>query len=125
MKRNKNLLRAILLEVEESPGFDGRKKQFFNFEIDGYTKAEVHFHVHMLIRAKHLEADEHEDGFVGHGLTLAGHDYLDELRDNSMLGAARNKTGKVLFCILRIFGDVVSNVVRQGLSDHFGGKSIL
>ncbi len=123
MKRNKSLLRAILLEVEESPGFDGRKRQFFSFEIEGYTKTEVHFHVHMLIQAKYLAADEHEDGFIGHGLTLAGHDYLDLIRDTGTWRMAKGKFGELLICLLRLTGDVAGSVVKQSLNDHLGGRS--
>ncbi len=125
MKRNKALLRAILLEVEESPGFDGRKSQFFTFEIEGYTAAEVHFHVHMLIRAKYLEAEEQEDGFVGKGLTLAGHDYLDTLRDSIAWRVTKTKGGAAVYAVLRIVGQIASGFVRQSINDQFTGRPIL
>ena len=125
MKRNKELLRAILLEVEESPGFDGRKRQFFSFEIQGYTPAEVHFHVHMLNRSKYLEAEEHEDGFIGHGLTLAGHDYLDTLRDSFAWRITKTKTGEAIMAVSRVLGQVISGIVRQTINDHISGRSIL
>ena len=125
MKRNKELLRAILLEVEESPGFDGRKRQFFSFEIQGYTPAEVHFHVHMLIRSKYLEAEEHEDGFIGHGLTLAGHDYLDTLRDSLAWRITKSRGGEAVYAVVRILGQLVTGVVRQTISDQISGRSIL
>ena len=125
MKRNKSLLRAILLEVEESPGFDGRKSQFFSFEINGYTAAEVHFHVHMLIRAKYLEAEEHDDGFIGKGLTLAGHDYLDTLRDSMAWRITKTKGGVAMYAVLRIVGQLLSGFVRQSINDQFTGRSMM
>ena len=125
MRRNKELLRAILLEVEESPGFDGRERQFFSFEIVGYTKAEVHFHVHMLIRAKYLEADEHEDGFIGYGLTLAGHDYLDSLRDSLAWRMTKSRSGQIVLAVSRLMTQVVSGLLRQTIHDHINGRSVL
>jgi hypothetical protein len=125
MRRNKELLRAILLEVEESPGFDGRERQFFSFEIVGYTKAEVHFHVHMLIRAKYLEAEEQENGFVGYGLTLAGHDYLDTLRDSLAWRMTKSRSGKIVLAVSRIMTQVISALVRQTIQEHINGRSVL
>jgi hypothetical protein len=125
LKRNADLLRAILLEVEESPIFNGRKKEVFDFNIEGYTANEVHFHVHMLIRSKLLDAEEHEDGFIGHGLTLAGHDYLDTIRHSAAWRVTRTKTRDAIMCVGKMLGEIVTSMLRQMLSDHLGGRHIL
>ncbi len=87
MKRDMDLVRAILLAAEESPtGFahDACEK------IVGYTPAQIGYHVHLMMQAglvngvdvTHMESSGPEARLSS--LTSAGHDFLDAARNQSV-----------------------------------------
>ena len=86
MKRDMDLIRLILLKIEE----EHKSTAIYNLAIDGYDKETVAYHCKIL----------HEVGFISDykpfyannrlcefrvgGLTWEGCDYLDKVRDNSV-----------------------------------------
>lgn len=83
MKRDMDLARQILLEVEnceEAIGGRGRLELAF----DGYTRAQVIYHVELLQEAGLIEAERcghlGERIFWPTRLTWNGHEFLDEAR---------------------------------------------
>jgi hypothetical protein len=83
MKRDMDLVRKILLEVEEAE--HPIKGEFFLSEL--YPKSVVFYHV-KLMQANGLldvsveaEYGPEEDNYVIDGLTWDGHDYLEAIRD--------------------------------------------
>jgi hypothetical protein len=106
MKRDMDLVRQILLEVEEQP-FTGK---WLNLEIDGgFTRQEITYHVMILYEAGLLEAVN----LTTHGgknwrptrLTWEGHEFLEAARDNSRWQKAKStmmeKAGGITFEILK------------------------
>ena len=84
MKRNMDLIRLILLEIEEQAAFP-----IDRLTIDGYTMKEVAYHCRLL--HQHGFVDDYreeygDDELVDFGvgeLTWEGHEYLDTVRDDS------------------------------------------
>jgi len=90
MKRDMELVREILLKVEESP-YDGG---FHDVEIEGRSHQEIAYHVMILHEARLIEAINLTtmDGidWKPRRLTYAGHEFLDAARSNKVWEAAKS-----------------------------------
>lgn len=90
MKRDMDLVRKILLAIEES------EDPFFSssLQIDGYTDKEIGYHVRImvdggLVDAKDSSTFQGED-FLIHGLTWQGHEFLDAARNDTVWNEVKN-----------------------------------
>jgi len=92
MKRDMDLVRKILFEVEKLPHFDKKLprgvKIHNEIHIDGYTKEEIAYHIALLkeadlIDAKHIGTQHNKDFWKPIRLTWEGHEFLDAARDNT------------------------------------------
>lgn len=92
MKRDMDLIRAILQKIElcETPfGLDSMP------EIDGYSNAQISYHIKLLSQAGLIEAHElgefrsDYDEYVNLNLTWSGQDFLGVANDNSLWSKAK------------------------------------
>lgn len=83
MKRDMDLIRLILLRVEEQ---DPNTSSYESITIDGYTSGEVREHIKLLANAGMISVVHHDlDGNVWvRSITWDGYDYLDKVRDNTI-----------------------------------------
>lgn len=83
MKRDMDLVRLILLRVEEQ---DPNSSSYESIAIDGYSAGEIREHVKLLKNAGMVDDVHHDmDGHVWiRSITWDGYDYLDKVRDNSV-----------------------------------------
>ena len=81
MKRDMDMVRDLLLQIE------GLEQPIVVDEQTG-NSAEVVYHVRMLIQAGMIEGTASGLAAV-HGLTWAGHDFLDSIRDDSVWAKAK------------------------------------
>lgn len=118
MKRDMELVRSILLALEEAP-FDGGP--LGRLEHKDHTSEEVSYHLMLLheaglIHAFDFSPDEDTDWVPG-WLTWAGHEFLDAARDNTRwkkaLALVKNKGGGAVFEVLKQV--LVSQVKEQVL----------
>lgn len=105
MKRNMDLVRQILLEIEEQPF----TSKWLDLEIDGFTREEITYHVMILYEAGLLEAVN----LTTHGgidwrptrMTWEGHEFLEAARDDSRWQRAKStmmeKAGGITFEVLK------------------------
>ena len=93
MKRNMELIREILLHVEEIPTPDN----FDLIEIPSHKQEEISYHVKLLGDAGFLDVYDLRtlgpNGFkyAPRALTNAGHDLLDSMRDRSIWEKAKDE----------------------------------
>jgi Hypothetical protein (DUF2513) len=86
MKRDMDLVRAILNEVEmKLPPMGGMREP----EIDGYDQGTIFAHVELLhdaglINARIMRGANHQGAVHIIGLTWAGHDFIDAAKDNTI-----------------------------------------
>ena len=86
MKRDWDLIRLILTELEEEPDPD---HWLFSSHIEGWTKEEAAYHLWLLIQggliAGKCNREEPGKGFVCYGacLTWAGHEFLASVRSDA------------------------------------------
>jgi hypothetical protein len=103
VKRDMDLIRKILLAVEESAG-EARIP-----EIDGYTAVEIAYHSRLLLDAElitALDASSHDgEAYLITGFTWSGHDFLDASRNDTVWNKAKDiikiKGGAFTFEILK------------------------
>lgn len=106
MKRDLDLCRTLLLELEEDPAVTGMK----NLEVDGVTEEQVSYHVKLLHEAGLIEAHDASalNSFRWYPirLTWQGHEFLDAARDEARWDKAkafaREKTGSLAFEFVKV-----------------------
>ena len=105
MKRNMNLVRQILLEVEKQP-FTG---EWVDLELEEYTPEEITYHVIILYEAGLIQAQDLST-FGGVDwkptrLTWQGHEFLETAKDDTRWKKASSimleKGGGMAFDVLK------------------------
>ena len=112
MKRDMDLVRAILFALEEAP-FDGGPHQL---RLEGHPPEEIAYHVMLLdeaglIKAFDFSGDEFTDWRPSH-ITWAGHEFLNAARDNGRWNKAKS-------LVKEKGGGLVFEVLKQVLLDQF------
>ena len=105
MKRDMDLVRKILLELEDTPyGLGG-----FDLELEGYSPDQISYHVMLLNEAELIEANDLSTfggpKWTPKRLTWAGHEFIEASRDESRWEKAKNimkeKGSGMAFDVLR------------------------
>ena len=105
MKRDIDLVRKILLEIESFPDFDG-----LNYvQVEGHSDQEVAYHIILLDEAGLIETwgDMNLDGGMmsPKRLTWDGHEFLDAARDDTRWNKAKAQlagaSAETVFFLLR------------------------
>ncbi len=116
MKRDIDLIRTILIELEqkESPN------DWFRPEIEGYSADVVSYHIKILSEAGYIEARDlsTKDGFnwVATSLTWQGHEFLDAARNDTIWQKAKVTLGKKLSSIsMEVLKSLLTNLTKQQL----------
>jgi hypothetical protein len=106
MKRDMDLVREIMLKLEERPDYDLGPVEI---EIEGYSHNQLSYHVMLLHEAGLIEAMD-LSSFSGLAwrpkrLTWAGHEFIEASRDNSRWEKAKailkQKSGGIVFDVLK------------------------
>src|SRR4030042_3832657 len=104
MKRDMDLIRAILLAVEaDVHGFAP------DIEIEGYTQEQIGYHTVLLGEAGLVKVIDTSDFRKKSPeakiirLTLAGHEFLDSARENNIWNQAKDKINKIGGASLQIW----------------------
>jgi hypothetical protein len=105
MKRDMDLVRRILLEVEEK---GGDPLGWLDLSIPGYSPEVVSHHVWLLKQARFLTAQNLSNleafDVRPKALTWEGHEFLDAARNDTVWNAAKNQVkGKLGTVPLEIF----------------------
>ncbi len=117
MRRDMDLVRNILLEIEKHP-YDGG---WVEISIEGYSTEEITYHLLLLNEAKLVEVyDMSTFGGIDikpTRLTWDGHEFLDSARDNNRWNKAKNamsKAGGFVFEIgKQLLIESLKNELRQ------------
>ena len=105
MKRDMDLVRKILLELEDIPYELGG----FDLELEGYSPDQISYHVMLLNEAELIEANDLSTfggpKWTPKRLTWAGHEFIEASRDESRWEKAKNimkeKGSGMAFDVLR------------------------
>lgn len=117
MKRDMDLIRAILLEVEAAPsGFAPS-----NIEIPGYTQEQIRYHAYLLNEAGLVNGiDVTSHGSKGPEmlitkLTWKGYEFLDSARENKIWNQAKGMIYKVGGASLPIWTALLTDIIKKQL----------
>lgn len=115
MKRDMDLLRSLLLKVEEQPPFG----PFSTPEVPGYSEDELYYHAKLAEDAGFIEADFMMEGFVVRRLTYAGHEFLDAAREDKLWNKAKqtvlSNAGTITVEALKIALSMLMQQAARGL----------
>lgn len=106
MKRDMDLIRKMLLEIKGQDGYTG------HLAIPGYSQETLAGHVRLLFNAGLCEGKTMPISgstipiYTITGLTWAGHDFLDDIRNDSVWAGVKDK-------LSRFGGDASLEVVKS------------
>lgn len=111
MKRDMELIRRMLLTMEESEETLVRSIAF-----EGVKRATVQYHFQLLADAGFLEAQEmylkDRSLHMGYRLTWAGHEFLGSVRDPEIWAKTKQGAEKVGSWSVKLLADLASGFVR-------------
>jgi hypothetical protein len=107
MKRDMDLIRAILLDLEASEETTGRVPM--ELDLEGHSEAEIMYHVVLMGEAGLVETWDNstmgEQVVLPTRLTWSGHEFLDAAREESRWAKAKKfameKTGGLSFDVMK------------------------
>jgi hypothetical protein len=120
MKRDMDLVRAILIEIEKAP-FEGR---LIDVEVAGRTEDEISYHVLLMQEAGLVDAIDLSDMkricWKPKRLTDSGHEFLEAARNDTMWAKAKDKvmstTGTLTLEALKIaLGALIKQALTGGM----------
>lgn len=113
MRRDLDLVRTILLQMERSP--HGLCTE--NPVIDGYSDEEVGYHVHLMAQAGLIVAadctalSDTSPQAIALSMTWAGHDFLDAAKDDNLWNKAKTM-------VIKPAGGAMFSVVLEWLKQQ-------
>ncbi|MER0283813.1 DUF2513 domain-containing protein [Clostridioides difficile] len=117
MKRNLELIRDILIKMEES---DADRMSISDFMTDIYDERTISYHLQLLLDVGFIEATpmgvqrclyKH---YIVKRITSFGYDYLDNIRDDTVWNKTKKQLGNFASSAsLEVIGSVASSVILK------------
>ncbi|WP_095184165.1 DUF2513 domain-containing protein [Pseudomonas sp. Irchel 3H9] len=125
MRRDMDLMRLVVLEVEKDHQGPNTLIEYEDFDhhmvIDGFTAAEVEYHLRLAIQSKFFEIPGNAGGlYIFSGLTPAGHDFADSVRDEKIWKMTKEGALKAGGFTFELLGQLAKGLVKQQLEKHTG-----
>lgn len=117
MKRDMDLVRSILLVVENEPGGFVRS----NLSIAGYSETVIWYHCYIMGQAGLLEiaitTDLESTGpeALPQNLTWFGHEFLDAAREATRWEKAREMIRDAGGASIQVWMDILTDLVKKGV----------
>lgn len=125
MQRDMDLMRLVVLEVEKDHQGPNHLLTYDDFErdmvIDGFTPAQVEYHLQLAIQSR-LFAMPGNAGwlYAFTGLTPAGHDFADSVRDDKIWKMTKEGALKAGGSTFELLGQLAKGFLKQQLEKHTG-----
>lgn len=124
MKRDMDLIRDLLLAIEDHPELDG----FGMFQFEGpedlgiadRSFEEFHYHLVMLIEAGLVNGELTMQSPIISKLTWQGHDFLDSVRDPVIWLATKDGAKKAGGFSLELLGALAKGLIKKKIEEHTG-----
>lgn len=121
MKRNMDLIRALLLEIEEKHDGSGRSVKITG---TGNSEVEVVEHLFMLTEAEMIESRDASHmqgrGIIVLRMTWKGHEYLDNIRDPEIWEKTKSGAEKIGGFSLDIVSALAKGFIKKKIEQHTG-----
>jgi hypothetical protein len=118
MKRNMELVRSILLEMEKQES--GFVKG--GLEVDGFDDEAIGYHCYLMAQAGLINAAESTSmsssspSAIPTSLTWEGHEFLDNIKCDNVWGEAKRLVGIMGEASFSVWTSVVTKIVMQNLN---------
>ena len=117
MKRDMDLVRAILLEIEKHEhGFAPDE-----WNVEGYTEEQINYHAYIMMEGGLVEGadvttrgSESPEAVIRH-LTWAGHEFLDSAREPGRWNQAKQLLEKAGGASIAVWTAVLTDMVKKNL----------
>ena len=125
MRRDMDLMRLVVLEVEKDHLGPNSLAEYEDFDqhmvIDGFTAAQVEYHLKLAIQSRFFEIPGNAGGlYIFSGLTPAGHDFADSVRDEKIWKMTKEGALKAGGFTFELLGQLAKGLVKQQLEKHTG-----
>lgn len=125
MQRDMDLMRLVVLRVEKDHEGPNDLVDYEDFDhdmvIDGYTPAQVEYHLKLAIQNELFEIPGGAGGYyIFSGLTPAGHDFADSVRDEKIWKMTKEGALKASGFTFELIGKLAKGLVKQQLEKHTG-----
>jgi hypothetical protein len=118
MKRDMELIRKILLAIEDSPtGYAPNE-----IKVEGYTDDQIGYHEYLLVKAGLARGTETTNtgslspSVIIMGLTWEGHEFIDASRDEprwkTAMGIVKEKSGSITMGALK---DLLTSLIKVSI----------
>ena len=118
MKRDMDLVRILLIEMEKTPSYLSNP----NLDIPGYSQEEVHFHLMLLEEAGLIKARDMSAGndiyWIPERLTWQGYEFLEASKNNDVWNKTKEIMAKSGGFVFEIAKSVLIKLIEQQLSDY-------
>ncbi|MDO9453367.1 MAG: DUF2513 domain-containing protein [Stagnimonas sp.] len=117
MKRDMDLVRAILLELEQHKHGNAPD----NFALEGYPEEQVDYHVYLLMQAGLVEGHTADVSGspspigVPHNLTWTGHEFIDNAREANIWQQAKEVMLKAGTGSFGVWQSVITDLVKKSV----------
>jgi len=119
MNRDMNLVRKILLEIEnQATGYAPN-----NFAVEGYTQEQIRYHAYIMMQDGLIEGINRTDlnstspQVIPRNLTWVGHEFLEAARNDTVwkkaMDIVKEKGGTITITVL-------SQLLSSLMKSHFG-----
>jgi hypothetical protein len=125
MKRDMDLIRSVLLRLEEDIGDRGAVYSFQytnkKMVVEGYADEEVSGHLAMLLNSPFVEGKRALSGeFLVKGLTWEGREFLDSIRGNDVWQKTKAGVEKIGGVGLGFVWEIAKGVIKNELKAKLG-----
>jgi hypothetical protein len=128
MKRDPELVRALLLKLETYPLPFGAVVYFEmgddELAIDGYEPDQIGYHARLLADAGFIDEPNSRpmNGFAFRGLTWAGHDFVDSVRDPEIWEKTKKGADIVRSWSIDTLKEIAKGLLKKQIEDYTGVK---
>jgi hypothetical protein len=126
MKRDMDLVRALLLKLESIPTEPGGvyvlEPEDEDVSVEGYRADQIGYHLSLLREIGSIECSGQQPmlGITFGGLTWAGHDYLDAVRDPKVWQQAKEGAEAAGGFTVDILKDLAKGFIKTQVKKHTG-----
>ncbi|KAF0231288.1 MAG: hypothetical protein FD175_1157 [Beijerinckiaceae bacterium] len=125
MKRDMDLIRLLLIEIEEKAlepyaGLQG-------LEVEGFPSSQINYNLDILIKSGMIEGEVQiyfggESTHFIQGITWLGHDFLDDIRDPDLWAKTKNGANQIKSWSIETIKEIVKGLIKKQVEEYTGVK---
>lgn len=124
MKRDMDLVRDLLLNIEDHPILATGSQMLViddseKLGLQDHSLQQIHYHLDMMIKKGLIEGEITSLHIIS-GLTWDGHDFLDSIRDPAIWQETKEGVKKAGGFSLELLGDLAKGLIRKKIEEHTG-----